>query len=135
MGQATEPFSQMNTTPVIDVLLVLLIMLIVSVPIAKHCMEVDLRSCSDFPLPDPEPVRNKIVIDADDRRYWNGRPVGTAQLATLRSLSADLPVEPEPQFEPAARASYRTTANTLNLVKARGITKFGFLGNERYHAF
>ena len=79
-------------------------------------------------------MRNKIVIDADDRRYWSGRPVGTAQRATLLSLSAGLPVEPELQFEPAAR-SYRTTANTLNLIKASGGTKFGFLGNEPYHDF
>ena len=135
MAHSDQPFNQMNTTPLIDVLLVLLIMFIMSVPIAAHSIEVDLPSCNDCPVPDLEPLRNKIVIDAGDRILWNGEPVSREQLQVLLSATADLSVEPETQFEPDARASYDTVAKTLQQIKASGITKFGFVGNERYRDF
>ena len=81
------------------------------------------------------PTRNKIVIDGGDQLYWNGEAVDQRQLTTLLSLSRDLPVEPELQFEPAAEASYAASSRTLATIKASGVTKFGFVGNERYRQF
>lgn len=132
----TQPMGEMNTTPLIDVMLVLLIMFIMVIPAATHSVDLDLPSpCTDCPLPNLEPTRNKIVIDGSDRVYWNGEAIDQRQLSTLLVLSRDLPIEPELQFEPAADASYAASSRTLATIKASGVTKFGFVGNERYRQF
>lgn len=132
--RAPGPMAEMNTTPLIDVLLVLLIMLIITIPVATHSVEIDLpRDCRD--CPSLGSVKNKIVIDPADRVLWNGAPVARNQLAALLQQTRDLPVEPELQFEPDANASYALSAQTLNIIKASGVTKFGFVGNERYRSF
>ena len=131
-----QPMGEMNTTPLIDVLLVLLIMFIMVIPAATHSVDLDLpTACETCPLPDLEPTRNKIVIDGGDQLYWNGEAIDQRQLTTLLSVSRDLPVEPELQFEPAADASYAASSRTLATIKASGVTKFGFVGNERYRQF
>lgn len=130
-----SPLSEMNTTPLIDVLLVLLIMLIMTIPIATHEVPVDLPGdCSDCgPLPDP--LRNKITIDAGDRILWNGKPVSQPALTTLLRRTTLLEIEPELQFEPAANAGYDTAAKVLAIIKASEVTNFGFVGNERFRSF
>ncbi len=135
MAEAHAPFSDMNTTPLIDVMLVLLIMFIITIPVVTHTMEVDLPACNDCKVPLPEPDRNKIVIDGSDRLLWNGQGISEAELGIALALTRQMPVEPELQFEPAAQASYDRTAKTLSLIKASGVTKFGFVGNERYRTF
>ena len=128
--------SEMNMTPLIDVLLVLLIMFIMTIPVAVHSVEIDLPSCeADCPVPDLGPIKNKIVIDARDRLSWNGEPIEEGQLVVLLKTAVSLPVEPELQFEPEAGASYDASARILSIVKASGVTKFGFVGNERYRNF
>lgn len=128
------PMAEMNTTPLIDVMLVLLIMFIITIPLATHAVEVDLpRDCSGCPTPDQ--ISNKVVIDGADRVLWNGTPVTQRQLAALLQQTRDLPTEPELQFEPAATASYAASARTLNTIERSGVTRFGFVGNERYRQF
>ena len=133
---STEPMGEMNTTPLIDVMLVLLIMFIMVIPAATHSVEIDLPrdcvECEDFEMNDD---RNRLVIDAADRVLWNGATVDQRQLASLLRETRRLPIEPELQFEPAARASYAASARTLATIKESGVTKFGFVGNERYRKF
>ena len=132
--QDARPMMDMNTTPLIDVMLVLLIMFIITIPVATHSVDVDLPvACRDCPIGDQ--VKNKIVIDADDTVRWNGEAVNEEQLAILLNASTRLPVEPELQFEPSANAGYAVSARTLNLIERSGVTKFGFVGNERYREF
>lgn len=108
-------------------MLVLLIMFVITIPVATHSVEIDLpRECSDCPPTDP--IRNKLSIDASDRLSWNGTGVDERQLAATRAMA----VEPELQFEPAARASYRVSARTLRLIQMSGVSRFGFVGNEKY---
>ena len=136
MSDRYRPLGEMNTTPLIDVLLVLLVMIIISIPAATHSVEIDLPApCRGCPLPPLGKDHNKLLIDAQDRLLWNGHPIGTAQLAALLEQSRAMPVEPELQFEPAARASYDVSARVLNTIKASGIAHFGFVGNERYRNF
>lgn len=126
--------AEMNTTPLIDVMLVLLIMFVITIPVATHSVDIDLPGdCADCPPTDP--VRNKIVVDASDTILWNGEPVREGQLAALLRQTTQLPIEPELQFEPEAFASYETSARTMNVIKTSGVTKFGFVGNERYRNF
>lgn len=136
MAARTLPLSEMNMTPLIDILLVLLVMLVMTIPAATHTLEVGLPApCRDCPLPPLSDVRNKLVVDAQDRLLWNGNPVAPGQLAALLAQSRRMPVEPELQYEPDARASYEAAALTLNTIKASGVTRFGFVGNERYRHF
>ena len=129
------PMMEMNMTPLIDVLLVLLIMFIITIPVATHSVDIDL------PQPTPptdivvEPVKNKLVLTVNDQILWNGNPINEANLVSLLEQSRTIQPEPELQFEPEARASYDISARVLNIIKASGVTKFGFVGNEQYRTF
>ena len=130
------PMMEMNMTPLIDVLLVLLIMFIITIPIATHAVNIDLPQPDPNPPPvDVEPDKNKLVLTQDDRMLWNGEQITEGQLVTLLQQSLRINPEPELQFEPEALASYDLSARTLQIIKASGVTKFGFVGNERYRTF
>jgi biopolymer transport protein ExbD len=126
------PVSTMNMTPLIDVLLVLLVMLIITIPIAAHSVEVEVPTSGDF---SPDPVTNKVVISEGDAILWNGNQVTEAQLNGLLVATRRMNPEPQLQFEPEAQARYETSAQVLRQIKLSGVTNFGFVGNERYRQF
>ena len=128
------PVSTMNMTPLIDVLLVLLIMFVVTIPIATHSVEVDLGG-DGIEIPAPNALVNKLTVTQQDALLWNGEAVSEAQLAALLRVTTEMPLEPELQYEPEALASYDTSARVLQIIKASGVTKFGFVGNEKYRLF
>lgn len=131
-----DPMMDMNMTPLIDVLLVLLIVFIMSIPIATNAINIDLPAPSPPPLvPLPDPVINKVVLTPQNQILWNGNPVNQNELVFQLQQTLTYPVEPELQFEPEAQASYELSANVLNIIKGSGVTKFGFVGNERYRQF
>ncbi|MCB2089032.1 MAG: biopolymer transporter ExbD [Sphingomonadaceae bacterium] len=132
-----EPMCEMNTTPLIDVMLVLLIMFIMTIPVATHSVDIDLPQCKiDCGFPDaPDPIKNKVSIDAQDQLLWNGDHISEGQLVALLGAVQDMPVEPELQFEPDPLASYDRSARVLQVIRASGVTKFGFIGNEKYRQF
>ncbi|MBX7482358.1 ExbD/TolR family protein [Qipengyuania qiaonensis] len=130
------PMMEMNMTPLIDVLLVLLIMFIITIPVATHSVDIDLPAPSPVDTPiTVEPEKNKLVLTATDEILWNGNSIDQGQLRTLLDQSTQMAVEPELQFEPEAQASYDLSAKVLQLIKVSGVTKFGFVGNERYRTF
>jgi len=130
-----EPLSEMNTTPLIDVLLVLLIVFVMSIPAATHSLDVPLpREVPPPPFPF-NPTRNKVVLTADGAILWNGDAVSPGQLLTVLRRTTRARVEPELQFEPEATASYDLSAKVLNIIKGSGVSKFGFVGNEQYRRF
>ena len=130
-----SPMMEMNTTPLIDVMLVLLIMFIITIPVATNSINIDL------PVPNPaanitvEPVKNKLVISQDNQILWNGSTIDQGQLVTLLQQSRAMNPEPELQFQPDGLASYDLSAKVLNIIKNSGVTKFGFVGNEQYRTF
>lgn len=130
------PMMDMNMTPLIDVLLVLLIMFIITIPVATHSVDIDLPAPSDNPPPvDVDPIKNKLVLTQDNQILWNAEPVTQGELVTLLQESMNIDPEPELQFEPEAQASYDLSARVLNIIKSSGVTKFGFVGNEKYRQF
>ena len=131
-----EPMLDMNMTPLIDVLLVLLIMFIITIPIATHSVDIDLpQDNSNTPPPDIDPVKNKLVLTAQDQILWNAEPISLGQLVTQLQTTTTMNPEPELQFEPEALASYEISARVLRIIKQSGVTKFGFVGNEKYRSF
>jgi biopolymer transport protein ExbD len=132
-----EPMMEMNTTPLIDVMLVLLIMFIITIPVATHSVDIDLPSPPppNSPPPPVDPIKNKIVLTPANQILWNGSPVDQGTLVGLLDDTRKIVPEPELQFEPEAMASYDVSAKVLNTIKFSGVTKFGFVGNERYQVF
>jgi biopolymer transport protein ExbD len=132
-----EPMMEMNTTPLIDVMLVLLIMFIITIPVATHAINIDLPAPSDEPPPPDmvDPIVNKIVITPTGEILWNAIPINGGELVRNLQETLAFEIEPELQFEPDANASYERSALVLNIIKDSGVTKFGFVGNEKYRSF
>ncbi|MEQ5788270.1 biopolymer transporter ExbD [Erythrobacter sp. NFXS35] len=131
-----EPMLDMNMTPLIDVLLVLLIMFIITIPVATHSVDIDLPQGNPPPTDVVvDPIKNKLILTAQDQILWNGTPVTEGQLVTLLAETTSMATEPELQFEPEALASYDISAKVLQDIKLSGVTKFGFVGNEKYRQF
>lgn len=131
------PMGEINTTPLIDVMLVLLIMFVITIPAATHSLPVDLLSCGGTACPKVplDPVRNRLTLDSSDRLLWNGTTVDRVELGGILAQTRRLPVEPELQFAPDPQASYSASAQALLTIKNSGVTKFGFVGNERFRNF
>ena len=132
-----SPMMEMNTTPLIDVMLVLLIMFIITIPVATHSVDIDLPVAQppDTPPPPVDPVKNKVVLTQDNKILWNGTQISDRTLLDNLKLSLTYPVEPELQFEPEENAAYDLSVKVLNVIKGSNVTKFGFVGNEKYAYF
>jgi len=130
-----EPMMDMNMTPLIDVLLVLLIMFIITIPVAVNSVDIDLPQPTNAPPPPIDPVKNKLVLTGQEQILWNGTPITDGDLVTILQQSLAMKPEPELQFEPEPLASYELSAKVLQIIKASGVTKFGFVGNDKYRDF
>ena len=131
-----EPMMEMNTTPLIDVMLVLLIMFIITIPVATHAVNIDLPAAqppTDQPIIDP--VKNKLVLTQANEILWNGSPQTLSNLVFLLQETKKMAVEPELQFQPEEYASYEVANQVLRVINVSGVTKFGFVGNEQYATF
>ncbi len=128
-----EPMMEMNTTPLIDVMLVLLIMFIITIPIQTHAVKVDLPQNSDASTPPPvDPQKNKITIDPAGVITWNGARVDEVTLRQYLDQSTAIVPEPELHFQPDPQARYEVVDRTLAVIKRSAVTKLGFIGNEQY---
>ena len=127
-----QPMIEMNMTPLVDVLLVLIIMFIITVPIQSHAVKLDLPQGIALPT---DGQRNVLTIAPDGEARWNGIPADDATLmATLRASVAMLP-QPELHLRPDALARYERVDEVLAMTKRAEITRMGFVGNETYRRF
>ncbi len=131
-----QPMMEMNTTPLIDVMLVLLIMFIITIPVATHAVNIDL------PQPQPptsdiqiDPIKNKLVLSATNAILWNGSPINEGQLVTILQSTKAINPEPELQFQPEEYASYEIANRVMKIITDSKVTKFGFVGNENFSTF
>lgn len=126
----SQPMSQLNITPLIDVLLVLLVMMMLSIPIATHKVEVDL------PPPgigtDKPPVINILRVSSAGATLWNGEAVNETKLKTLLSAMAKDPDGPQLHMQTDANARYEIFDHTIATVKRSGVQAIGFIGNRQF---
>lgn len=127
----SRAMGDMNVTPFIDVLLVLLIMLILAIPVQTHVTEVDLPSGPGLPIEE----QNTVFITAQDQLLWNGAPVTGDELRTQVAAASAMERQPLLRFEPAPLASYDTASRTIALIKEEGADGFAFVGNARHKDF
>ncbi len=130
---SSEPMMDINTTPLIDVMLVLLIMLIITIPIQTHAVKLDLPvNQQNNPPPPIEPVKNKVVITAQGQILWNGNPVTPDQLRQYLEVTQQMNPIPELHLQPDATARYELVDDVLAITKRAHVQKMGFVGNEYY---
>src|SRR5689334_18991926 len=128
-----EPMMEINTTPLIDVMLVLLIMLIITIPPQTHAAKPDLPVNQNNQTPQPiDPVKNKVVITAQGQILWNGGAVTMEQLRSYLDASQQMNPGPELHLQPEATARYELVDQVLAVTKKAHVQKMGFVGNEYY---
>jgi biopolymer transport protein ExbD len=122
-----------NVTPLIDVMLVLLIMFIITIPIQTHAVKLDLPvNQPNNPPPPIEPLKNKVTIDAQGNIFWNGSPISKPQLRAYLDATQQMNPVPELHLQPDATARYETVDEVLAITKQAHVQKMGFVGNEYY---
>jgi biopolymer transport protein ExbD len=130
-----EPMIDINTTPLIDVMLVLLIMLIITIPVQTHAVKLDLPVNQPNQNPPPiDPVKNVLSINAQDQVLWNGSPVAMPQLRAYLDTTQQMNPIPELHLQPDATARYEIVDEVLAVTKQAHVQKMGFVGNEYYTA-
>ncbi len=127
-----EVMVDINTTPLIDVMLVLLIMLIITIPIQLHSVNLNMPiGTPPQPLTPPEVVQ--IDVDFDGTVLWNGEPVPSeAVLEGKLKDAADKAVQPEVHLRPNKLVAYKYVAAVMAAAQRIGITKLGIIGNEQF---
>lgn len=131
--QDDAPVGEINTTPLIDVMLVLLIMFIITIPIQSHSVPIDLPGAPREIVPEVL-ERNKLVVTRDGATLWNGAAINPPVLRTLLQRMATIEAS-ELQFEPAPEARYEVVNSVLAKIKRANVASMGFVGNERYAQF
>jgi biopolymer transport protein ExbD len=130
-GGEDEPMMEMNMTPLIDVLLVLLVMFIITIPVMTHAVKLDMPRPTNAPKLS-EPVVIQLEIDFDGTVLWNGSPVTVDSLDSYFRREAANDPQPELHIRPNKRASYDVVARVLAAAQRNGLLKIGFVGNEQF---
>ena len=128
-----EPMMEMNVVPLIDILLVLLVMMIITIPIQTHAVKLDLPvQQQNQPPPPIDPVKNKVVVTGDGKVLWNGNPLTLPQLRQYLDVTQQMTPVPELHLQPEAKARYELVDEVLAVTKQAHVQKMGFVGNEYY---
>jgi len=132
-NESGEPMIDMNVTPLIDVMLVLLIMFIITIPVQTHAVKLDLPvNQNNQPPPPIDPLKNILSINAQDQVLWNGQPVTLDQLRSYLDTTQQMNPVPELHLQPDATARYEVVDRVLAVTKKANVQKMGFVGNEYY---
>lgn len=121
-----DVMNEINMTPLVDVMLVLLIIFIITVPVMKHSVNIDLPRASSAPQ-DAKPDTIRLSVDATGQYFWNEEIVGEADLAPrLRAEAARTP-QPELHLRGDKEARYEKVAQALAAAQSSGLRKIGFI--------
>ena len=132
-GGGGSTFCDINTTPLIDVMLVLLVTLIVSLPIMTHAVKLDMPDARNHPPPDVKPEVIDLEIDFDGTVVWNGTVVGNMnQLEGYFHEEAAKDPQPEIHLRPDRRAKYDYVARVLASAQRNRMRKIGFVNTSEF---
>jgi len=130
-GVSDAPMMDINTTPLIDVMLVLLIMFILVIPIQTHAVKLDTPAGSPPTIQTPPPM-NEIVVTEAGQVLWNGSAIDLLTLRRYLDQSQTLDVIPELRIHPQAGAHYDLVDKVLAVTKRAHVVRMGFVGNDAY---
>jgi|SRR6185436_2419590 biopolymer transport protein ExbD len=130
--ESSEPMMDINTTPLIDVMLVLLIMFIITIPVQTHAVKLDLPQNQNSTPPPIDPVKNKVVIMPNGAILWNGAQVNLVTLRQYLDITTTMTPVPELHLQPHPEARYETVDEVLAVTKRANVQSMGFVGNEAY---
>ena len=125
------PMMEINTTPLIDVMLVLLIMFILTIPMQTHAVKLDTPA-GPPPRDTTPPPRNEISVTETGQVLWNGGPVDLLTLRRYLDQSQTLDPIPELRIHPQAGARYELVDKVLAVAKRAHVERMGFVGNDSY---
>jgi biopolymer transport protein ExbD len=132
LGDAAGSFTDINMTPLIDVMLVLLIIFIISLPPVTHAVKIDNPHPTTPPPPLQEPVVVNLGIDFDGTLSWNGSAVDRKTMQGYITEQAGEDPQPEVHISVDKFAKYAKVAETLADLQSRGLKKIGFINNELF---
>ena len=121
-----DVMNEINMTPLVDVMLVLLIVFIITVPVMKHAVNIDLPKATSTPQ-DAKPETVRLSVDAQGRYFWNEQPIGDAELQPRLQAAAARDPQPELHLSGDKAARYERVAQALAAAQRAGLRKIGFV--------
>lgn len=128
--QHTQPMSEINTTPLVDVMLVLLVIFIITAPLLTHAVKIDLPQAISQPLPE-KPVVVDLAVDGQGRIYWNDVEMVAGELKQKLAAAANQQPQPELQIRADKNTRYQVLAEVMADAQNVGITKLGFVSEPK----
>jgi len=127
----TQPMNEINTTPLVDVMLVLLVIFIITAPLLTHAVKIDLPQATSQPLPEkPEVI--SVAIDAAGRMYWNDVPLVDGEIKVKLAQIADQKPQPELNIRADKETRYQILASVMADAQNAGVTKLGFVSEPQH---
>ena len=126
----TQPMSEINTTPLVDVMLVLLVIFIITAPLLTHAVKIELPQATSQALPE-EPKVITLAIDNAGKTYWNDAPLVQGELKQKLLQAADIKPQPELQIRADKETKYQVLADVMADAQNAGITKLGFVSEPK----
>jgi len=128
--QHTQPMNEINTTPLVDVMLVLLVIFIITAPLLTHAVKIDLPQATSQPLPEkPEVV--DLAVDAQGKVYWNDVEMVAGEVKQKLAAAANQKPQPELQIRADKNTRYQVLAEVMADAQNVGITKLGFVSEPK----
>lgn len=126
----TAPMSEINTTPLVDVMLVLLVIFIITAPLLTHAVKIDLPQASSQPLPE-KPEMISLSIDAGGKYYWNNQMLSQGELKARLNAAASQKPQPELSIRADKETRYQVLASLMADINNAGIVKLGFVSEPQ----
>jgi len=127
----TQPMNEINTTPLVDVMLVLLVIFIITAPLLTHAVKIDLPQATSQPLPEkPEVI--SVAIDAAGKMYWNDVPLVDGEIKVKLAQIADQKPQPELNIRADKETRYQILASVMADAQNAGVTKLGFVSEPQH---
>lgn len=124
------PMAEINVTPMVDVMLVLLVIFIITAPLFTHAVKLELPTAASAPAPD-KPESITLSINAEGKLFWNNAAVGLDELGTRFATAAQKKPQPELQLRADKSTRYEVIAQVMSAAQTNGMTKIGFVTNPK----